>query len=86
MKIAIVGGGLAGSTAAWLLAEQGHEVTLLEQAAKCGPVVAGILLQPSGLRILSRLGLLEEVLANSARIDALHAQHRTGRIRFPSAW
>ena len=79
MKIAIVGGGLAGSTAAWLLAEQGHEVTLLEQAAKCGPVGAGILLQPSGLRILSRLGLLDEVLANSARIDALHAQHRTGR-------
>jgi len=78
-QIAVVGGGISAATGAWLLAEQDHQVTLFEQAPKCGPVGAGIMLQPSGQRLLDRSGLLNEVLANSARIDALHAQHRMGR-------
>lgn len=79
MKIAVVGSGMAGTTVAWQLAAQGHHVTLFEQADKCGPVGAGILLQPSGQAVLRRLGLLDKVLANSSRIDSLHAVHRTGR-------
>jgi len=78
MKIAVAGCGIAGSMAAWQLAEQGHQVTLFEQAPKCGPVGAGILLQPSGQRILQRVGLLDTVIQQSARINSLHAQHRSG--------
>jgi len=78
MRIAVAGCGIAGSLAAWQLAEQGHQVTLFEQAPKSGPVGAGILLQPSGQRILQRVGLLETVVDQSARIDSLHAQHRSG--------
>ncbi|MFK7817266.1 MAG: FAD-dependent oxidoreductase [Planctomycetaceae bacterium] len=79
MKIGIVGGGIAGTAAAWQFAQNGHDVTLFEQAAKCGPVGAGILLQPSGQRVLARLGILDEVISGSSRINALHAQHRSGR-------
>lgn len=78
MKIAVAGCGIAGATAAWQLALQSHQVTLFEQAAQCGPVGAGILLQPSGQLVLRRLTLLDDVVARSARIGSLHAQHRTG--------
>lgn len=79
MQTAVVGSGIAGTTAAFLLAEQGHDVTLFEQAAACGPVGAGILLQPAGQAVLAELGLLGAVSEDSARIDALRAQHRSGR-------
>jgi 2-polyprenyl-6-methoxyphenol hydroxylase-like FAD-dependent oxidoreductase len=79
MKIAVVGCGIAGTTVAWQLASLGHELTLFEQARHCGPIGAGILLQPSGQAVLSRLGLLDAVIARSAKIDCLHAQHQSGR-------
>lgn len=79
MKVAIVGCGIAGATVAWQMAKDGHAVSVFEQAAQCGPVGAGILLQPSGQNVLKQLGLLEEVADRSARINSLHAQHRNGR-------
>lgn len=78
MKVAVAGAGIAGTTIAWQLADQGHDVTLFEQAAKCGPVGAGILLQPSGQAILSKLGLLEQIVECSPRIERLHARHQSG--------
>ena len=83
--IAIAGCGIAGATAAHLLAEDGHRVVLFEQAPKCGPVGAGILLQPSGQAVLSQLGLLEEVAGRSAIIRELHAVTARGKqlVRLP---
>lgn len=78
MKIAVAGGGIAGTTVAWQLSIQGHEVTLFEQAAKCGPVGAGILLQPSGQAVLQELGLLDAIVKCSPQINRLHAKHRLG--------
>lgn len=78
MDIAVVGGGIAGTTIAWQLRTQGHRVTLFEQAAKCGPVGAGILLQPSGQAVLQQLGLLDAIRDVSPPIKSLHAQHRSG--------
>lgn len=79
MKIAVAGSGISGTTVAWQLAAQGHSVTLFEQAARCGPVGAGILLQPSGQAVLARLEVLDEVTLKTARISNLLAQHRSGR-------
>ena len=79
MNIAVVGSGIAGTASAWQLARLGHSVTLFEQAQRCGPVGAGILLQPSGQAVLERLGVLAAVKANAATIHSLHAKHRSGR-------
>lgn len=79
MNIAVVGSGIAGTTVAWQLAAQGHSVSLFEQAAKCGPVGAGILLQPSGQAVLAKLGILDEVSLKTSKISNLLAQHRSGR-------
>lgn len=77
--VAIVGCGTGGPAAAILLARAGHRVTLLEQTADPGPVGAGILLQPSGMAVLARLGLLEAVLARSTPIERLYGETRDGR-------
>lgn len=79
-RIAVVGFGVAGATAAALLAEQGHEVTLFEQAPVLEPVGAGVLLQPSGQRVLDRLGLLDAVARSSEPIDRIVMRTHRGRV------
>src|SRR5688500_2981916 len=79
MRVGVVGFGVAGSTASALLAAAGHEVTVFERAPALEPVGAGVLLQPSGQRVLERLGLLERVRAGAARIDELVALTPGGR-------
>ena len=64
----VVGAGTAGLTAAALLARAGHSVQVLERAPNPGPVGAGLLLQPTGIGVLKRLGVLDEVTAGAARI------------------
>jgi 2-polyprenyl-6-methoxyphenol hydroxylase-like FAD-dependent oxidoreductase len=78
-RIAVVGFGVAGATAAALLAEQGHEVTLFERAPVLEPVGAGVLLQPSGQDVLQRLGVLDAVAERSERIDRIVARTDRGR-------
>ena len=79
MRIAVSGCGIAGATVAALLARLGHEVTVFEQAAHCQPVGAGIMLQPSGQEVLKRLGLSDQILAESARLDGLDASLACGK-------
>lgn len=78
LRIAIVGCGTAGPAAAVLLKRQGHEVVLFERADECKAVGAGFLLQPSGMSVLSELGILDEVLVHAARVDRLHVLNSRG--------
>lgn len=79
LRVGICGFGVAGGALAILLSRAGHDVTLLERAPQVGPVGAGFLLQPSGQRVLERLGLLERIVAQSARIERLEAFNDAGR-------
>jgi len=79
VRVGVVGFGVAGSTVSALLAHAGHDVTAFERAPALEPVGAGVLLQPSGQRVLERLGLLEQVRAHAARIDELVALTPSGR-------
>jgi 2-polyprenyl-6-methoxyphenol hydroxylase-like FAD-dependent oxidoreductase len=78
-RVAVVGAGVAGAATAYVLARDGHLVTLFEQAPDPGPIGAGILLQCSGQEVLRRLGVLGEVLAHAAELEELHARHFSGR-------
>lgn len=62
-----------------MLARAGHRVQILERAAHLGPAGAGLLLQPAGLGVLARLGVVDHVLELGERIERLHGVNRAGR-------
>lgn len=80
MKYAIIGCGTGGPAAALFLHRQGHEVVIFERVAHPKPVGAGILLQPTGLDVLRRLGLLQRVLGAGSRVDSLYGETSYGRL------
>lgn len=43
MKIAIVGGGIAGLTSAYFLSQKGHGITVFEKEEKCGGLASGFI-------------------------------------------
>ena len=59
--ILISGGGIGGLAAAMVLAQDGHPVTVLEQAASFGEIGAGIQLGPNIFRMFDYLGLTEAI-------------------------
>lgn len=78
-RVAVVGYGMIGSVASYLLTRDGHAVSLFERAEEVTAVGAGILLQPSGQQVLKHLGILDRVAAHSAPLHELHAVHADGR-------
>ena len=78
-KIGIIGAGLGGLTAGALLSRRGHAVTVFERAREVRPVGAGLLLQPTGMGVLDRLGVGDRVRALGASVDRLHGTSTTGR-------
>ncbi|KEO88200.1 glutamate synthase [Erythrobacter sp. JL475] len=79
LSIAIAGCGPAGLAAAILLDAQGHEITIFDQFDEPGPVGSGLMIQPSGMAVLDRLGLAAETLARGARVDALLGLEEHGK-------
>jgi 2-polyprenyl-6-methoxyphenol hydroxylase-like FAD-dependent oxidoreductase len=75
-----VGCGVAGQAAALLLHRAGHRVELFERFEAPRPIGAGLLLQPTGLAVLERLGLAEAALAHGAKITRLLGHSRRGRV------
>ena len=84
--VAVVGAGVGGLAIATLLARAGHRVTVLERFAASKPVGSGLMLQPTGLAALQRLGLRGEVEALGARITRLHGTTDRGATVFDLAY
>ncbi len=78
--VGIIGCGTAGSAAALFLSRQGHRVTVYERVADPGPVGAGIMLQPTGLAVLARLGLHDGIVARGSRMTGLEVKTRSRTI------
>lgn len=57
LNIVVVGAGLGGLLAAIGLAQDGHQITILEQATTFGEVGAGMRLPPNCTKILRRWGV-----------------------------
>lgn len=79
MKIAISGCGIAGTAVAIFLREDGHEVTIFEQAKECRPVGAGIMLHTSGQNVLAQMGILEPLIDVSERLESMTAKLVSGQ-------
>ncbi|MEU9956045.1 FAD-dependent monooxygenase [Streptomyces sp. NPDC050982] len=75
MRAVVVGAGIGGLAATLSLRRAGHEVTLVEQAARFTEIGAGIQLAPNATRLLRRLDLLDAVAAHAARPS--HVSFRT---------
>ena len=61
MKVAVVGGGIGGLSAALAIRNRGWDVEVLEQSAEFTEVGAGLSLWPNALRALEALGVGEQV-------------------------
>ena len=73
-RIAVAGCGIAGLSAALLLHRDGHDVTLFERFEAPRPLGSGLMIQPTGLAVLDKLGLAEAVVDRGARIDRLFGE------------
>lgn len=74
-RILIVGGGIAGLTAATAVAQQGFPVTLLESAPQFGEIGAGLTLTPNAMRGLDFIGVCEEAAAVGVEPGLQRFQH-----------
>ncbi len=72
MDIAIAGAGPAGLATALFLRRDGHRVTLFERFSEPRPIGSGLIVQPTGQKVLAALGALDALSARSARIERLH--------------
>ncbi len=79
LDVGVIGAGTAGAAAALFLARAGHQVTVYEAVEDPRPVGAGIMIQPTGMSVLARLGLLGPVLERGARVERLFAATHAGR-------
>jgi len=61
LNLLVASGGIGGLAAAFVLARDGHDVTVLEQSAAFGEIGAGIQLGPNIFRMFDVLGLTEAV-------------------------
>src|SRR6478735_9377271 len=72
LRIAIAGAGTAGLAAAAFLTRDGHDVRLFERFAEPRPLGAGLMLQPTGLACLARLGLDRDAIEHGAIVRGAH--------------
>jgi salicylate hydroxylase len=57
MKVAIVGGGIGGLSAALALSQNSHDITVFERSAGIREIGAGVQISPNAGRLLHSLGL-----------------------------
>jgi salicylate hydroxylase len=81
VRIAIVGGGIGGLTAALAMTQAGFSVTVYERAAELADQGAGITLAPNATRVLYHLGLGPDLEATSVTPPMTEYRHyRTGDV------
>ena len=74
LHIAVCGAGVAGLSIASLLRAQGYNVVIFDQLDEPAPLGSGLILQPTGLAVLDKLGLRHKAEQNGARINRLYGK------------
>src|ERR1041384_2124632 len=85
MRIAIIGGGIGGLTAALALRQFGFAPEGFEQAPSLLDVGAAILMWPNAMRVLHRLGLADQIRERGAVLEKARWLRRDGKLlnQFP---
>ena len=86
-KIAIIGGGITGLTIACLLKQENFDVKVFEKFSNPTQIGASLLIQPSGLYVLSQLGIGDSLIENGGIIHSLigmdyNSQHTVLNINY----
>lgn len=81
-RIGIIGGGPAGMSTAILLHKKGFSVQIFEKHSSPGPVGAGIMLQPTGLKVLKEIGVSKHILNNGQKIVGIDGIDESNRSIF----
>jgi 2-polyprenyl-6-methoxyphenol hydroxylase-like FAD-dependent oxidoreductase len=78
MRIAILGGGVAGIASAFAFRQQGFDVTVHERRPADENIGAGIVVWPNAAFVLAQFGLLDEMAAVAGRPRAMRRFSRHG--------
>jgi 2-polyprenyl-6-methoxyphenol hydroxylase-like FAD-dependent oxidoreductase len=80
-RVAIVGGGIGGLTAARALCRRGIEVAIYEAAPELREIGAGVALHPNAMKVLRSLDLEDEVRSTAGRSEWLLTRNwKNGRV------
>lgn len=79
MKIAIVGGGIAGLTAAIALKKKGFETIIFESAPEIKAVGAGLVLAGNAIKAYDALGLKDELIKHGRLLESFRVLDKKGK-------
>src|SRR5437868_2246379 len=79
-RIAIIGGGIGGLTAALALRQFGFTAKVFEQAPQLLEVGAAIAIWPNAMRLLERLGLGDQIRQHAGVIEQVRWLDSSGRV------
>jgi salicylate hydroxylase len=80
-RVAIIGGGIGGLTAARALCRRGIEVAIYEAAPELREIGAGVALHPNAMKVLQSLDLEDDVRSTAGRSEWLLTRNwKNGRV------
>ncbi len=80
-RVAIIGGGIGGTTAGRALAQAGLDVSIYESAPELKEIGAGVALHPNAMRVLQMIGVEGKVRRLAGRSEwSVTRNWRTGRV------
>jgi len=79
-KIAIIGGGIAGLTLAICLRETGYDCHIFEKNSTFKEIGAAISVFPNALRVFKKLGIMDEILSASGKMEKVFLKTHKGKI------
>src|SRR5215469_3185161 len=79
-RVAIIGGGIGGLTAANTLSQAGIEVAVYEAAAELKEIGAGVALQANAMRVLRAIGVEDSVRKIDGRREYMVTRTWKGRV------